>query len=467
MNDIRHEPTFDIAIIGGGAAGTMTAIQALRQADAPLRIALLDPAAAPGQGVAYSTRHAEHLLNVPVRRMSALDDVPEDFLDFIAGDGGDRESLGPQFVQRHRYADYLETRLREARAASRAELVVLSSRAIALDDDGASARLTLEDGTRLSARSVVLAVGNAPRALPATGADELPADRLRSAWDYDAVKRIPVDAEACIVGSGLSMVDAALSLAANGHRGRIHVLSRHALLPLSHAPHAVAGVDVEALSQLPLRQRLHALRTAVRDAARAGTPWQAVMESLRPHGQALWRSLPAADQRRFLRHVVRYWDVHRHRVAAQVHGQLQTLVESGRIRLHRGRVREVAMAGPRVRVDARMRDGRDDRFDVDVVINATGMETRVQAMGNPLLSDLLDKGLTVSGAHGIGLRSDDEGRVVDAADRARPRLRVVGSLRIGDLWESTAVPELRRQAQAAARSLLLAASSQERAGGQS
>lgn len=467
MNDIRHEPTFDIAIIGGGAAGTMTAIQALRQADAPLRIALLDPAAAPGQGVAYSTRHAEHLLNVPVRRMSALDDVPEDFLDFIAGDGGDRESLGPQFVQRHRYADYLETRLREARAASRAELVVLASRAIALDDDGASARLTLEDGTRLSARSVVLAVGNAPRALPATGADELPADRLRSAWDYDAVKRIPVDAEACIVGSGLSMVDAALSLAANGHRGRIHVLSRHALLPLSHAPHAVAVIDVEALSQLPLRQRLHALRAAVRDAARAGTPWQAVMESLRPHGQALWRSLPAADQRRFLRHVVRYWDVHRHRVAAQVHGQLQALVGRGRIRLHRGRVREVAMAGPRVRVDARMRDGRDDRFDVDVVINATGMETRVQAMGNPLLSDLLDKGLAVSGAHGIGLRSDDEGRVVDAAGRARPRLRVVGSLRIGDLWESTAVPELRRQAQAAARSLLLAASSQERAGGQS
>ena len=467
MDDLRHGHIFDIAIIGGGAAGTMTAIQTLRQADAPLRIALVDPVAAPGQGVAYSTRHAEHLLNVPVRRMSALDDAPEDFLDFIAGDGGARESLGPQFVQRRRYADYLETRLREAHAASSAELVVLASRAIALDDDGANTHLTLEDGTRLSARSVVLAVGNAPRALPAPGADGLPADRLRSAWDYDAVKRIPVDAEACIVGSGLSMVDAALSLAANGHRGRIHVLSRHALLPLSHAPHAVAGIDVDALLQLPLRQRLHALRAEALDAVRAGMPWQAVMESLRPHGQALWRSLSATDQRRFLRHVVRYWDVHRHRVAAQVHAQLRALVESGRIRLHRGRVRDVALAGPRVRIGARMRDGRDDCFDVDVVINATGMETRVHAMDNPLLSGLLDKGLAVPGAHGIGLRTDDEGRVVDAAGHGRPHLLVVGSLRIGDLWESTAVPELRRQAQAAARSLLLAASSHERTGAQS
>ncbi|MFT3763839.1 MAG: FAD/NAD(P)-binding protein [Pseudoxanthomonas sp.] len=453
MNDTRHDGVFDLAIIGGGAAGTMVAIQALRQAHAPLRIALVDPASALGQGVAYSTRHPEHLLNVPVRRMSAFDDAPEDFLDFIASDGGDRESLGPQFVQRHRYADYLETRLREARAASRAELVVLASRAVALDDDGATSRLTLEDGTRLSARGVVLAVGNAPRSLPASVGD-LPADRLRSAWDYDAVKRIPIDAEVCIVGSGLSMVDAVLSLAANGHRGGIHIVSRHALLPLPHAPHAAAGIDVDALLRQPLRQRLHMLRAAARDAARAGTPWQAVMESLRPHGQALWRSLSAADQRRFLRHVVRYWDVHRHRVAAQVYAQLQALVESGRIRLHRGRVREAAMAGPRVRIDARMRDGRDDRFDVDAVVNATGMETRARAMGNPLLSDLLDKGLAVAGAHGIGIRTDDEGHMVDARGQPRPNLLALGSLRIGDLWESTAVPELRGQAEAAARASL-------------
>lgn len=457
----EYGTSFDIAIVGGGAGGIMAAIHALRLARAPARIALVEPAAALGQGVAYATVHPEHLLNVPARRMSAFNDAPEDFLDFVVAtddSGASREQLGPRFVQRHRYADYLGERLREAREASSVELVVHRSRVVALDDDGASSRLTLEDGERIHARGVVLAIGNAPRPLPAHGATRLPAAQRVSAWDFDAVKHVPATAEVCIAGSGLSMVDAVLSLAANGHRGRIHVLSRHALLPLSHAPHATADLDVQALLGLSLRRRLRALRMAVREAGQASTPWQAVMECLRPHGQALWQSLSPADQRRFLRHVVRYWDVHRHRIAAQVHAQLQTLVEDGHIRLHRGRLREVAMAGPRVRVSAQMRDGRIDQFDVDAVINATGMEMRAQAMRNPLLSDLLGKGLAVPGAHGIGIRTTVDGHVVDAAGQPQPRLLALGSLRIGCLWESTAVPELRGQAEAAVRALLEPAS---------
>src|SRR5690606_7587856 len=60
----------DIAIVGGGAAGTLAAIQLLHRAPQGWRIALYEPAPRPGEGVAYSTRRAEHLLNVPAGRMS-------------------------------------------------------------------------------------------------------------------------------------------------------------------------------------------------------------------------------------------------------------------------------------------------------------------------------------------------------------------------------------------------------------
>lgn len=449
---------FDIAIIGGGAGGVLTAIHALRLAVAGTRIVLIEPATRLAQGVAYATSHGEHLLNVPARRMSAFRDRPDDFVDFLVASEGEgaRDALAVAYAQRRRYGDYLRDRLRLARAGTKARLEVLQDRVDGIDRDDASGclRLQLQSGTELRARGAVLAVGNNPRPLPARGAASLPAGTVLEAWDFDAIKRIPAEAEICIAGSGLSMVDTVLSLAANHHRGRIHVLSRHALLPLPHARHAEAGFDARALLAMPLRQRMRALREAAREAARQGQPWQAAMETARPLVQELWRTLPHGEQRRFLRHVVRYWDVHRHRIAPQVHAQLQGMLDSGQLRLQRGRLQTVQREGARIRVSVSMRDRRSLELDVDRIVNATGVEMRAQLMRNPLLSDLLGKGLACAGTHGIGLDTCVEGELVDAQGRGQADMAVIGSLRIGRLWESIAVPELRGQAENAARRLL-------------
>ncbi|MEL1266327.1 FAD/NAD(P)-binding protein [Pseudoxanthomonas putridarboris] len=451
-------PPCDIAIVGGGAGGVLTAIHALHAAATPARIVLIEPNGTLAQGVAYATPYAEHLLNVPARRMSAFDDAPEDFLDFVVDttpDGGPgRDTLGQQYVERRRYGDYLRDRLRRAIAASPATLTVVQDRVASMDLDEHGATLVLEGHGRLRAAGVVLAVGNTPKPLPARGAPQLPESRSLAAWDFAAVKRIPANEEICIVGSGLSMVDTVLSLADNGHRGRIHVLSRHALLPLAHAAHAVADFDPEPLLAMDLRRRMRFLREAARQAVAAGLPWQAVMERIRPHGQALWQSMSISDQRRFLRHGVRQWDVHRHRIAPQVHAQLRALLENGQLQLHRGRLDTVVAHGDRIRVTARLRDGRAEQFDVDTVVNATGVELRAQTMRNPLLHDLLGKGLAQPGPHGIGLKAARDGRLVDAEGASHARAFVIGSLRIGCVWESIAVPELRGQAETAARQLL-------------
>ena len=78
---------FDIGIVGGGAAGTLVALQCLRQASTPLRIALFEPGT-PCLGVAYATDRPEHLLNVPSGRMSAFPDRADDFLDWLAARPG-------------------------------------------------------------------------------------------------------------------------------------------------------------------------------------------------------------------------------------------------------------------------------------------------------------------------------------------------------------------------------------------
>ena len=130
---------------------------------------------------------------------------------------------------------------------------------------------------------------------------------------------------------------------------------------------------------------------------------------------------------------------------------LERLRASGRLHLHRARL-ELAAAGPRC-VQLALRDAarRPHTLEVDHVVNATGVELRVQAMGNPLLEQLLGEGHAVPGAHGIGLATDAEGRLLDADGRPQDDLRAIGSLRIGQAWESLAIPDLRLQAQALAQ----------------
>jgi uncharacterized NAD(P)/FAD-binding protein YdhS len=457
MTSTQNDIIFDLAIIGGGAGGVLAAIHALRIAQAAAHIVLIEPAERLGEGVAYATRYQEHLLNVPVRRMSAFDDVPADFLDYmmdISGGDADRAALAHQYAERRQYSHYLRDRLERAREASTATLHIVREHVVGLIETDHVFHLNLQGGKSLSARGVVLAVGNASKPLPARGAGTLPAGTVIPAWDFDAVKAIPINASVCIVGSGLSMVDSTLSLIDNGHRGNIHVLSRHALLPLSHSKHVVADFDAQALLTMDLRQRMRFLRAAARDATAQGLPWQAVMERIRPLGQSLWQSLSVADQRRFLRHVVRLWDVHRHRIAPQIHARIKDLQTRGQLQQHRGRLDAVMPAGACVRLVVRQRDGRDQPLDVDRIINATGVEMRAQTMRNPLLLELLGAGHAQAGPHGIGLRTDRDGALLNADSQAQPRLIAIGSLRIGCLWESIAVPELRGQAEAAVRQLL-------------
>lgn len=450
---------YDIAIIGGGASGVLAAIHCLQHADAALRIALFEPDSRLGQGLAYATGRAEHLLNVPTGKMSAFAQQPGDFLDYIASlpasAGIPRDALAIDYAPRRDYAGYLHDRLERARSSSPATLEIVRQRIASLHREAGKWVLESTSNRSLASR-VVLAAGNTQRPLPATRPDTLPSSRVVDAWNYADVAEITADEDVCIVGTGLSMTDAVLTLDAIGHRGRIHLLSRHALLPLAHTaiPSVDETFDANALLPLGVRARLRRLRLQVRDAASRGLPWQAVMERLRPHGQALWRSLPEAEQRRFLRHAVRYWDIHRHRIAPSVDAVLQSARASGRLQLHRGRLISVTPENGRVQLTAHTADGNALSLIVDRVVNATGLEVRAPAMGQPLLNRLLTDGTARTGPLGLGLDIDADGRLIDAEGRPQDDVRVIGSLRIGEAWETIAIPELRVQAETIARAWL-------------
>lgn len=447
MSDHRETPAaVDVAIVGGGAAGVLVALRLLADHASSLRVALVDPAPELGGGAAYATAQVTHLLNVPAGRMSAFQDDPGHFVRYLVAHGhghGDAEALATAFVPRRAYGRYLLDTLR-AQPGFEA-LRVLRDRVDGIDVMPGGQRLRLASGGQLDARHVVLAVGNRPRPLPASILrGEVP---VVEAWDDGAVAAIPEAADVCIVGSGLSMVDAVLCLAER-HRGRLRVVSRHGLLPRPHAAGGPAGAPPTGLDAPSLRARFRALRAATQAATAAGEPWQWVFDRLRPRGQALWTSLPHAEQQRFLRHAVRYWDVHRHRIAPVAAATLATLQASGRLQVQAARLQGVALR-ERGRIDVTVQPRHADapeQFTVDRVINATGIDTTIDPRPDRLLGQLQANGRIVAGPHGLGVSVAADGRVVDAAGRTDPALFVIGALRMGQLWETTAIHELREQA---------------------
>ncbi|MBB6600222.1 FAD/NAD(P)-binding protein [Luteimonas sp. MC1825] len=434
---------YDLAIIGGGAAGALVAMHCLAR-DPGMRIAIVEPRAALARGVAYSTTRDEHLLNVTADRMGWHADLQGDFVAWLqAVDGEGAADVGHDFMPRRRFGDYLAARLADAAASG--SVVHVHEHAVACEDAGRT--VLLASGERLHARACVLATGNASRPLPWPVPAEVAA-RVCEAWDLAAIAAIPPDARVAIVGTGLSMVDIVLALRGQQHRGAITALSRHALLPLPHEPtHMALDVDIDALAMLPLRARMRRLRALAAEAMAGGLPWQGVMQALRPYGVRLWQSLSPADQARFLRHVVRGWDVHRHRIAPQVVDMLDAMRADGQLRVDAARLAAITADGGQVVLHAAAHGAGAARcWQVDHVVNATGIQSRFPVAGDALQASLLAAGLARPGPFGLGVDVDGDGALRDRHGTAGAHLFAIGSLRIGAEWESIAVPDLRLQA---------------------
>ena len=432
----------DVAIVGGGASGTLVAVQLLRQARGPLRVALVERSGALARGLAYGPAEPCHVLNVPAGRMSALPEDPDHFVRWC-GAGPD------EFVGRATYGAYLEALLSEARAGAAPGVVLFAVpadvvRASVGDQD---VRLVLRGGGELDARTTVLALGNfaSPELQVPDGGLYLSALYRRSPWEPGALDGIDPEAPVLLLGTGLTMVDAALSLRRRGHRGPIEALSRHGLLPHVHTDAEPSPVRIGAAG---LRGLLRALRAA----ARREPDWRSAFDTLRPVTQRIWIRLPLAEKRRFLRHLRTFWDVHRHRMAPVVADAIAHLRGRGQLRVHAGRVHSFALTDGIALARFRPRGERLlQKLHAALIVNCTGPAAHLSEVQHPLVASLLEQGLARADVLGMGFLTDAGGSLLGGGNG---QLFTLGTLRRGELWETTAMPELREQARALAERLV-------------
>ncbi|MBB4913464.1 FAD/NAD(P)-binding protein [Streptosporangium saharense] len=437
-----------VAIVGGGASGTLAAVHLLRLARAramPLEIMLIDQYGRHAQGQAYSTVDPRHLLNASVDKMSGLDDDPGHLLRWAHDDGIDIDGSG--YLPRQAYGRYLRDLLTAAEDRPARVVRRVTATATALVQ-GPDVRVQLSGGGQVGADAIVLALGNRPQAPWPRVVDAGSRRYVADPWAPGALARIRDGAPVLVVGTGLTMVDVALTVT-SAHPGTVvHALSRHALLPRPH-PCPVPPPIPTAIPEGPLdlAELLRAVRLAVRE---NGGDWHAVIDGLRPRTQRLWANLSRDDQRRFLDLVARYWEVHRHRIPPATAARIGELRANGRLRVIRGRLVR-ATTGPEgvsARVSA---DGAVRRLDVGWLVNATGPGGGVA--GDPFLSRLVADGVVRQDTLRLGIDADPCGRVLDAVGRPNDRVFTLGPTLRGTLYETTAIAEIRAQAAALASRL--------------
>lgn len=440
----------DVAIVGAGASGTLVAAQ-LRNLWPEGRVALIGNAARPARGVAYDTPYQSHLLNVHAGNMSAFPDDRDHFTRWLIQRRP--TATGADFAPRAWYGDYLAEILAEALRAP-TPITPLTGDVVSVMRYGDRWLLQLADGTTLIARNVVLAVGNLPPHDPPGFSADLPG-YWRNPWAADVTRQLAVDAPVLIIGTGLTMVDVVLALREMGHRGPIEALSHHGRLYQPHAP-----FTPRPLAQLPAgldspQRALRWLRNEIKRAQREGNNWRAVIDSLRPHTATIWQSWSPAQRASFVRHGRNLWDIHRHRVPPQVGAQLDALIAQGTLTIHAGRVLAAEATAQGVKVNWLPKgDDQPQQFEAARVINCTGPNRDYGRVTTPLIASLREAGWLTPDRLRLGWVTDNDGRLIDADGKAVASLYAIGPLRIADLWESIAIPEIRVQAVALANVLI-------------
>jgi uncharacterized NAD(P)/FAD-binding protein YdhS len=451
-----------IAIIGGGFSGLMTAVNLARVGRQPLEVTIINQGRPMARGVAYGTRRMEHLLNVAARNMSAFPDLPDHFLQWLRTrseyDAVPDRELRERFIPRMIYGDYLRG-LMQQHLQSPVESVpvrttFIEGEALNVLPRNGGAVIHLADGSRVEASRIVLATGNeSPSGLP--GAAEL---QDHAAWIGNPWQswenRLPDSGGTILVlGTGLTTVDAVITLRALGWQGVIHAVSRNGWLPHSH----FRGIeytdfpppDVD-LAELGLKKLLALMEQHCARLRELGANPAIIVDKMRPHTQRIWQRFIREERLEFARHHAARWNVLRHRIAPEIHAQLATAQLTGQLQVHAAGIECVRADGKQVR--AHLSSGKT--LNGDLVINATGPNTRFTATSSALLQNLLAGGLIAPDDMEMGVCVDADHTVVDRAGRRSEILFALGPLLRGTLWETIAVPELRGQARRTAETIL-------------
>ena len=456
-----------IGIIGAGFSGTMTAVHLLQNASEPIELFIINQKESFIRGIAYNPYSQKHLLNVPTAKMGAFADKPGHFLDWVMQQKNysdkEKEIVGNSFLPRFLYGDYLENVWKETvnfPKAKRSTVKIIESIVSDAALENNACILSLDNGEKITVDYCVLASGNHLPGNPKikNTAFYQSKNYFRNPWDKKAVSNLGSDKPVLIIGNGLTMVDTVLGLLEQGFTNSIYSISPNGfnILPHRHIGLKYTKMADELSHTHTLRDIVRLFNKHIKLIRDFGLSAEPLIDSLRPHTQEIWLRLTQDEKRLFMGRLRHLWGVARHRIPLHIHDKLQQLRIDKKLFIRSGKLNDIIERDGNIEVSFfDKKEKHEEKIFVSRVINCTGPETDLIKLENSYLKNLLERGVIFQDELKLGINADV--KTFNAADKngnSHKNIFVIGSNLKGMLWESTAVNELREQAERIAKNIL-------------
>lgn len=447
-----------IAIIGGGFSGAATVIHICRSYHKPIKILFFNEGYPVAKGIAYSSQSKYHVLNVAASKMSLFNNEPLHFVNWVRNIYAefDDENLENMFLPRSIFGEYVAKHFNHAiKNSANVEVVEIKKQVNDVVFVNGRYDITTSGNEKFAADKILYAPGNFIPEIPkAVGSDLIEQKKYFSnPWTDDATDNLN-NGDVLILGTGLTMVDTVLSLLEKNFEGNIIAASTHGFFPLPHRKYEpYSDILIELKRPYSINQIFDVFRKHVQEARKRNLFGAAVVDALRPFTQDIWLQLDLSEKKRFINHVRHTWGLARHRLPVEVYERIAPLLQSYKLKILAGRIKESKLADGKVEVMITERKSQIPVFmKVQRIINCTGPQTNVTKVKDSLMQNLLKRNLIEPDELDLGIRATAYGNVI-TENKISTSFFTIGSTLRGVLWESTAVPEIRVQAERVAKLL--------------
>ena len=435
-----------VAIIGFGFCGIMVFGNILKKISTQkshnkIKFIIFEKDGEESLGAGFSNFNDNYILNVPAKRMSPFEESPNDFLDFLKENYPEiYNKNGPDgFVPRNVYGHFLK-KLRDDFFQLANDLKIdceLIQKAVIDIDEGFKIHT---ENAIFDADEVVLSSSFVQSKLNYCLNDEKLISPLwsKNSINFHQKNNFKVDDKICIIGTGLSAVDVLVGLNAKNFSGKIYAISRRGNFPKAHfLPQNIIPNQVpinfidDSDTKTGIRNISLKFRKFLRD--NKNTDLRHLIDSIRSKTKSLWHNLDEKNKRIFLKKILPYWNIFRHRVPNSSLEIINKMIENNRLEIVKSSVKSIEKSDGKFIIKT-----NEKTLNCDYVVNCLGFDFNIK--NYPLIQSMVKKNL---------LKQD---LILVQSNNAKVHL--VGGLNIGRDFEITAVPDIRNDANSVAQKII-------------